>query len=85
MVLEARILTMLHSRNAAVPAQSHAERRALGSNIVISWSGTGYHLECASLLSKTNSATVWGNLGASSPVTLPLSGGGQKFFRLVCP
>jgi len=57
----------------------------VGSNIVISWSGTGYHLECASLLSKPNSATVWGNLGASSPVTLPLSGGGQKFFRLVCP
>ena len=57
----------------------------VGSNIVISWSGTGYHLECASLLSNPNSATVWGNLGASSPVTLSLSGGGQKFFRLVCP
>lgn len=55
-----------------------------GSNIVISWSGSGYRLESTTTLANPSSATVWSNVPGTSSVTLPASGP-QKFFRLVCP
>ena len=53
-------------------------------NIVISWSGPGYHLQCTSALANPSSATVWVNVPGTSPVTLPAAGP-YKFFRLVSP
>ena len=51
-------------------------------NIVLSWSGPGYRLECATALAGTG--TVWSSVPGTSLVMLPASGP-QKFFRLVCP
>jgi len=56
----------------------------VGSNIVLSWSGGGYHLEGATVLANPSSATVWTSIPGTSPITRPASGA-QMFFRLVCP
>jgi hypothetical protein len=50
-------------------------------NIVLSWNGPGYRLECTTVLAGT--ATVWVSVPGTSPVTL--SACCSKFFRLVCP
>lgn len=50
-----------------------------GNTIVISWSGTGFHLEERASLTAGDWADVPG--GATSPVTLPITGFSQ-FFRL---
>lgn len=55
-----------------------------GPNIIISRSGSGYHLQCTSALASPSSATVWNNVPGVSPITFPVSGA-QRFFRLVCP
>jgi hypothetical protein len=50
-----------------------------GDQVVISWSGTGFHLQAATELPSAAWEQVPG--GNTSPVTIPL-GDGQKFYRL---
>jgi hypothetical protein len=70
--------------NAAEVAQVIAPDLSIarsGSDIVLSWDGTGYILQQNG---DVGDAAGWGDIGGatSSPVTLPLPGSGNKFYRL---
>ncbi|HEY5913327.1 MAG TPA: LamG-like jellyroll fold domain-containing protein [Verrucomicrobiae bacterium] len=52
-----------------------------GSNIQISWSPAGGHLEATPTLSPA----AWTSLANTNPATIPLSGNPQRYFRVVSP
>lgn len=50
-----------------------------GGNIVISWTPTGGTLQSTTAL---GAGATWSTVGTANPATIPLSGGGAKFFRV---
>ena len=65
---------------ASLPPATLLSSRS-GTNIVISWSPAGGHLEGSAAL---GAAASWQNLGSANPATIPM-GSSNQFYRVVSP
>ncbi len=66
------------------PASLAITRSPDGTSVTISWTGTGFRLQCTTALSGPGT-TVWTDVPGASGVTLPVEPGVNKFYRVICP
>jgi hypothetical protein len=66
------------------PASLAITRSPDGTSVTISWSGTGFRLQSTTALTGP-ATTVWTDVPGTSPVTLPVQPGVNKFYRVTCP
>ena len=71
-----------NSSYVAVTAAAHLSVSVSGSNVIISWTPAGGHLESSPALA--GPAVNWQTVGTSNPATVPI-GSGAAFFRVVNP
>ncbi len=53
-----------------------------GSSITFSWNSPSYRLQCTTVLGQN---AIWTDVPGNSPITVTISGGSAKYFRLICP
>jgi hypothetical protein len=70
--------------NCTGPANLSITLSSDGTRATISWTGTGFRLQCTEKLEEP-AATQWQNIGGLSPVTVDVVPGKSRFYRVLCP